>query len=177
MPASVLHSFCKVYSASMKQSYTFRDFLPLIAVFACVIGVTVLFGVYTGAEGSRWMELFMGFFFLIFGLFKAANLRGFAEAYRTYDLIAMRSTVYAYLYPFIELALAVLYLGGFSPLFTNSVTLVVMTVSALGVFIQLRKRETIPCACLGTVFVIPMTWVTLGEDVLMAGMAAALLFL
>ena len=159
----------------MKASYTATDFLPLLAVFACVFAATFLFGLYTGAEGIRWMALFMGFFFLVFGLFKVWNLRGFAEAYRVYDLLAKRSTFYAYLYPFIELALAVLYLGGFFLFFTNIVTLIVMLVSALGVFLQLRKGEEIPCACLGTVFVIPMTWVTLGEDVLMAGMAGVML--
>ncbi len=167
----------KRYSVNMRHSYTTADFIPLIAVVLCVTAATLLTGAYTGAEGIRWIALFMGFFFLVFGLFKAWNLRGFAEAYRMYDLIAMRSRFYAHLYPFIELMLGILYIGGWYLFATNITTLIVMTVSAAGVFIQLRKREEIPCACLGTVFVIPMTWITLGEDLLMAGMAAVMLVL
>jgi len=51
----------------------------------------------------------------------------------------------------------------------------VMLIGALGVYQKLRAGEEVPCACLGTVFTIPMTWVTLGEDLLMASMALVLL--
>ncbi|MDP3725587.1 MAG: hypothetical protein Q8R36_00140 [bacterium] len=47
---------------------------------------------------------------------------------------------------------------------------------ALGVFLKLRDGEVVPCACLGVVFKIPMTWVTFIEDLLMAVMAAFMLF-
>lgn len=51
----------------------------------------------------------------------------------------------------------------------------VMLIGAYGVYRKLRAHEEIPCACLGTVFKVPMTWVTLGEDLLMAGMALFLI--
>jgi hypothetical protein len=50
-----------------------------------------------------------------------------------------------------------------------------MLISALGVANELRKKQTIMCACLGTVFKIPMTYVTLFEDLLMASMALYML--
>ncbi len=88
-----------------------------------------------------------------------------------YDVVAMRSKSYALAYPFIELTLGAFFITNFKPLLTNWVTLILMLVSALGVYFKLRRKEKIMCACLGTVFKVPMTWVTLFEDLLMAVMA------
>jgi len=51
----------------------------------------------------------------------------------------------------------------------------VMGVSTVGVVQSLLARRKIRCACLGTVFNLPMSSVTLTEDLLMVGMAAAML--
>jgi hypothetical protein len=60
-------------------------------------------------------------------------------------------------------------------LLVNSITLIVMVVGAIGVVRSLTQRQQIRCACLGTVFNLPMSVVTLTEDALMAGMAAVML--
>jgi hypothetical protein len=159
----------------IKEKYTIKDFLPLISIF---VGITVvsllLVNVFDGGV-MRWMEVFMGLFFVVFGLFKVFNLKGFADAYRMYDVIAMKYPQYGYLYPFVELALGGLYLASLFPVTVNVVTLFVMGISAVGVYLKLRKKEKILCACLGVVFKVPMTWVTLGEDALMAAMALTML--
>ena len=114
--------------------------------------------------------LFRSFFF-IFSLFKIFNLRAFSDAYTTYDIVAKRSRLYALAFPFIELAFAVLYLADFGGIVRDLIVFAVMAVSTIGVVQKLRLREEIPCACLGMVFVLPMTWVTLVEDFLMAAEA------
>lgn len=58
---------------------------------------------------------------------------------------------------------------------TNLVTLVVMVVSSIGVIQSLLNKRKIRCACLGTVFNLPMSTVTLVEDGLMVAMAAGAL--
>jgi hypothetical protein len=80
-----------------------------------------------------------------------------------------------YVYPFIELGLGVAYLVRLVPVATSLVTLVVMLVSVVGVTQALLQKRRIQCACLGTVFNLPMTKVTFVEDALMAGMAFAML--
>jgi len=67
------------------------------------------------------------------------------------------------------------YLSGFQPTATNAVTLVVMSVGTVGVVRTLLARRKIRCACLGAVFNLPMSYVTLAEDALMAAMAAVML--
>ena len=107
--------------------------------------------------------------------FKLLDLRGFADSYRMYDIIARRFPSYGYVYPFIELALGAAYIANIQPTAVNLTTLVVMLVSSIGVIQSVRQKRRIRCACLGTVFNLPMSTVTLVEDGLMIAMAAAAL--
>ncbi len=50
-----------------------------------------------------------------------------------------------------------------------------MTLSSLGVIRALLSKKKIRCACLGTKIALPMSTISLIEDVLMAAMAAAML--
>ncbi len=60
---------------------------------------------------------------------------------------------------------------------TNVTTLVLMLVGSVGVFQTLLNKRVIQCVCLGTVLKLPMTKVTLAEDLSMATMAAAMLII
>ncbi len=157
--------------------YTLKDFLPLIIIFGIIGLITLGHQLYYGWNGMECMRIIMAAFFLIFGFFKIINLAGFAKAYHIYDLIAQRFYWYGYLYPFLELSLGVAYVLKWRPFETNIFTLVLMVVSAAGVFNELRKGKTVICGCLGAVFKIPMTYVTLTEDLIMAVMALAMLFI
>lgn len=144
-----------------------KDFLPLIVIFGVIIIFTTLMTVFVRTEVEFAMRMMMGSFFAIFGAFKIFNLKAFADAYRTYDILAMRSRIYAFVYPFLEILLAILYFSNLGGVYRDVFTFVLMAVSSIGVIIKLQKKEEIPCACLGMVFKLPMTWVTLFEDVLM----------
>ncbi len=50
-----------------------------------------------------------------------------------------------------------------------------MSIGSVGVLRSLMQKRKIQCACLGTVFELPMTTVTLVENVGMAVMAAMML--
>ena len=154
----------------------FATYKPLLLIVGFLVGVTWLIHAQTpGRHWHEWMSDFMAGFFLVFSFFKLLNLSGFAQAYRGYDLIAAKSAAYAWTYPFIELALGVAYSTRWQPQVTHWATLAVMLVSAAGVLNALRKRQLIECACLGTVFKLPMSKVTLIEDLSMALMSLAML--
>lgn len=148
-----------------------------MGIFTIILLGAIIIPFAIGGDWMLGMRVFMGGFFVIFGLLKLMKLKDFAEAYAMYDIIAMRVKEYGYVYPFLELALGVFFFINFIPIITNWVTLGLMLVSAWGVYLKLRKKEEIMCACLGTVFKVPMTWVTLFEDMLMAGMALVMLIL
>lgn len=151
---------------------------PLILIVGYIAGTVALIAYAAGARSpEELMRWFMAGFFLVFSFFKLLDLPGFADAYRSYDVVARAWPAWAWLYPFVELALGIAYLVSVAPLATNIVTLVVMLVSAIGVLKALLDRRAIRCACLGTALNLPMTTVTLVEDLGMAAMAAAMLAL
>jgi copper chaperone CopZ len=149
---------------------------PLLTIVAYILGVSLLIELGQPTfEHTRWMSHFMAGFFLVFSFFKMLNIRAFASSYAMYDLLAMRWQTYGLIYPFIELSLGIAYLTDYKPYTTNSITLIVMAFSSLGVIQSVMNKQKIRCACLGTVFNLPMSTVTIIEDLLMAGMAAWML--
>lgn len=124
-----------------------------------------------------WMQHFMAGFFLVFSFFKLLNLKGFADSYVMYDVIAKRVPVWAYVYAFVELGLGIAYAINFNPFVTNLTTLIVMSISIIGVLQSVLNKKKIQCACLGAVFNLPMSTVTIIEDALMIVMSAAMLIL
>lgn len=149
---------------------------PLILVLAYILGVTLFVEFAHGPfDLKRLMSNFMAGFFLAFSFFKLLDLTGFANSYAMYDVLAKRVPMYGYVYPFIELGLGTLYLFGYRPILVNMITFIVMAFSSIGVIIAVTNQQKIRCACLGTGFNLPMTTVTIIEDVLMASMAAWML--
>lgn len=157
---------------------TVKKFFPLVAILSLVLAATIL----TQYLNNSWsvmafMTSYMAYFFLLFGGFKIYNLQAFATAYAEYDIIAQKSRAYALAYPFIEFGLGLAYFFDVAPLLSNSITLVIMSISSVGVALKLAKREQITCACLGVVFKIPMTYVSLLEDTVMEFMALYMLIM
>jgi copper chaperone CopZ len=157
-----------------------ETYQPLLVILA-YIAIASLAG--TGGTSSAasawavWMTNFMAGFFLVFSFFKFLDLAGFADAYSTYDLLAQKWRPWGYIYPFLELGLGLAYLFRVAPFATNLAAILLMSFSSLGVIAALRRRQTIRCACLGTVLKLPMSTITLVEDLGMVAMAAMALFL
>jgi len=146
----------------------FGTYKPILLVFFYIISVTLLAQIGNHHfDIMQWMTHFMAGFFLVFSFFKMLNLKGFAESYVMYDVLAKRIAVWAYVYAFVELGLGFAYLIDFSPLVTNSVALIVMSISIIGVLQSILNKKKIQCACLGAVFNLPMSTVTIIEDALM----------
>jgi len=155
-----------------KPKHGLKDFIPLIVILLIIILFTIfMWNKANNPDIMFGMRMFMSSFFIIFGAFKLINLKGFVSAYKMYDVIAKKSTLYAYLYPFIEIGLGLAYFFAWNLLLTNIITLIIMLIGSYGVWLKIREKEEIPCACLGVVFKLPMTKVTLFEDLLMATMA------
>ncbi len=165
------------YSETAEQAKSwFETYKPILIVFGYITGVSLLIQFVSGTfNWMQWMNHFMAGFFLVFSFFKILNLKGFAESYAMYDIVAKRWSFYGYLYAFIELGLGIAYLTGFNPIVTNSITVIVMSVSITGVLQSVLNNKKIKCACLGAVFNLPMSTITIIEDALMIAMSALML--
>lgn len=121
------------------------------------------------------MNDFMAGFFLVFSGFKFLDLKGFAKAFATYDILAVGWRTYGIIYPFLELGLGLWYLSKLAPAMVAASTILLMGFSSIGVIQALLKKHKIRCACLGTVLNLPMSSITLVEDLTMVLMAAGML--
>lgn len=173
------HYYCNHHEAEgstkilhVVEEYTFKKLLPLLSMFIAIavltIGTMIVRQEYSSMSGMMYM---MAYFFLVFGIFKMTNLRGFADAYATYDVLAQKSRTYALTYPFIEITLGILYFFSLGEIYRDLFTFVLMSIGTAGVWKALQKKDEILCACLGTLFSVPMTKVTLFENLFMALMA------
>lgn len=160
-----------IHNQNSTMGHSLSDFYPLMAIMTLVIGLTT-FGVIV--LNQDMMIAFMAYFFLIFGALKVIRLKDFAKAYRMYDVVAAKSQIYAYAYPFLEIGFGLAYLFLWQIEAVSIVVTIIMLIGAYGVYLKLKQKEEVPCACLGTVFKVPMTYVTLAEDLLMAVMALML---
>lgn len=155
-----------------KKSW-FETYKPILLIFLFITGISLITSSQNGQINFHlFMNRFMAGFFITFSFFKFLDLKGFAESYSTYDLLAKGIPAYGYVYPFIELLLGIAYLTDFNPQITNIATVVVMGFSSIGVIQSVLDKKKIKCACLGSVFNLPMSTVTIIEDLLMVAMAA-----
>jgi len=150
-----------------------QTYKPILLIFAYILAASLIAASQTGHfEIATLMRIFMSGFFLVFSFFKLLDLKGFAESYSMYDLIAKRWRGWAYLYAFIELGLGLAYALNLVPMAVNFITFIVMSLSIIGVLQSVFNKQKIRCACLGAVFNLPMSTVTIIEDGLMILMSA-----
>lgn len=154
-----------------------KDYLPLIILI--VIAVIAAFAIDSRMSmmtWKTWMGTFMGLFFTMLAMFKFFDMKGFMHAFSMYDIPTHYFKPYAYIYPFIEFVLGLLYLAHVVMILANIVTIIVMAVSLVGVIQGLIKKKEAVCACMGPVLNVPLSTVSIVENVVMGLMALFMLF-
>ena len=153
------------------------SYAPLAVVVGYLVGTVGLIELSSGGfDRHRAMLNLMAGFFLVFSAFKLLDLRGFADSYATYDVLARRQ-------PTLRARLPIcgtrpgrgvpgpLPVAGHERRHARGV----MLISLVGVAQTVVAGRKIRCACLGAGFNLPMSSVTLVEDGVMALMAGAML--
>lgn len=154
-----------------------QTYKPILLIFSYISTVAIIAATqHLNFDWMQGMNIFMAGFFLSFSFFKMLDLKGFAESYAMYDIVAKKVKAWGFIYPFVELALGLAYATRFQPLLTNIVTSVVMLVSIIAVLQSVLNKRKIQCACLGAVFNLPMSTVTIIEDALMLAMSTGMIF-
>lgn len=120
---------------------------------------------------------FMGIFFIVFAAFKLADLKMFSYVFASYDLLAKKTRNYGLVYPFIELALGILYLLDIGGRGRDAFTAAILIFGGIGIFTKLRTKEIVACACLGKYIRLPLSTVSLTEDLGMGTMAIYMLII
>ncbi len=155
-----------------------NSYQPLIVIVGLILLISLAISSKTQPFSTEnFISNFMSGFFIVFAGFKLIDLKGFAEGYSTYDLLAKRWFTYGYIYPFIELFFGLSMILNIFPKEILWAEVIIMAFSGLGVAIKLARREKFQCACLGTFLKVPLTKVTLVEDFGMSALALIMLIL
>jgi len=160
----------------IKSESSLREY----AKFGLVIWFIFLLSLWpTYADGlavpEEWMRWFMGIFLTTFASFKLVGYGMFVTMFAEYDIVAKRSRLYAQAYPFIELILGLLYVGDGGGRFRDALTVAITSIGAIGVWQAIAARKGVHCACLGNIIKLPLSTVSLVEDLGMGLMALLML--
>lgn len=161
-------------SEDMETPSKFQQLKPLFLILFYITVASVLMH-YRNWNTTEVMLDFMGLFFIVFSFFKMLDLKGFPDSFRMYDPLAKRVPIYAKVYPFLETALGLMFLLRIEVRIALVITLVVLSITTIGVTRTLLDKRAIRCACLGTALHLPMTEATFIENAIMLVMGVALL--
>jgi copper chaperone CopZ len=156
------------------QGSKLEQLKPLFLIFGFLLLISCALN-FRGFTRLDFMLDFMGLFFFVFSLFKFLDLSGFALSFAMYDPLAKRLPLYGRVYPFLELTLGFLLLAKIQLPIALLVTVVLLSITTIGVCVVLLQKKQITCACLGTVLKLPMTQATFIENSVMIFMATFIL--
>ena len=150
-------------------------FYPLGITFVFVIGAAGITQA-TSFEVHNFMSNLMGILLITFSYLKLLNPKGFRMSFAKYDLIAFYIPPYGYIYPWIELTLGVFYCLHLYSLIINSLTIFVLVINISQVLRALFLKKSLECACMGSLgFKLPLSYVTISEDLVMILMASVMI--
>lgn len=164
-----------IFKVSEEEQLTkLQQLKPLFLIFGFIALMTIAIN-YNSWNSADAMLDFMGLFYFVFSLFKFFDLKGFSQSFAMYDPLAKVLPAYGKIYPFIELTLGICLLARVQISVVLIVTILILGVTTIGVLRSLLSKQTIQCACLGTVLKLPMTQATFIENAIMIIMATVLL--
>ncbi|NND63249.1 MAG: heavy metal transporter [Flavobacteriaceae bacterium] len=157
-------------SSISEEKSKLQQLKPLFLIFGYILIASIMLN-YKAWDTSSFMLDFMGLFYIIFSFFKLLDLKGFPESFRMYDPLAKVVPFYAWIYPFIEVALGLMFLMRYEITAALIITIVILGITTIGVTRTLLNKSKIQCACLGTALKLPMTEATFIENSIMIVMA------
>ena len=118
---------------------------------------------------NELMNNSMGTILITFSFLKLLNLNNFTNIFSKYNIISKNFILYAYCYPFLELIIGILLL--YKIRFSYLILIILMTVSLISVSISLYKGKNLKCGCLGSYFHLPLSYITIFENIIMLTMS------
>ena len=148
-------------------------YVPVIAIFAmaALMAVAAAWAAWGTVPPVRAAEWFVAFSMCLLAVQKLRDLESFSNTFLGYDLLARKWVRYAYVYPFAEALAGVLMIAGVLTWLSAPLALFIGTVGAVSVFkaVYIDKRE-LKCACVGGGSNVPLGFVSLTENLMMAAM-------
>lgn len=147
------------------------DYWPLLVLLSVSLFVA-FFLADQGEEGLlAGMHYYMGFLLCSSAMLKLFNPEAFAKGFAMYDLLAKKVKAYGYVYPLLELVLGLAYFSFAVPWLVYVATIILFVFGAAGVVQALRENLDIYSSRLGSILKVPLSTVSLVEDIGVAVLA------
>lgn len=147
---------------------------PVIAIFAMtfLMAISAAYVVTGNLVSVLAAEWFIAFSMCALAIQKLQDVRSFSTMFLNYDLLARKWVRYGYIYPFGEALAGLLMIAGVLMWVAIPVALTIGTIGAISVLkaVYIDKRE-LKCACVGGDSNVPLGFISLTENLMMAGMA------
>ena len=126
-----------------EHSFHSTDWVPLLLVpgIAFLAASASQLSVGGAWDGATCIHHFTGLMLILLSAFKLAELKGFADTFATYDLLARFSRPYAYFYPILELFLGLGFLVGRYLTYISAATAGLMIFGSVGLFMALKQEN------------------------------------
>lgn len=154
-----------------------KTYKPVLYLFAVAAATALALSIgFLGAISWQTLGWFISVSMILLGMQKLRDIESFSTMFLNYDLLARRWVPYAYVYPWVETAAGVLMTGMLLTWLAAPAALFIATVGAVSVFkaVYVDKRA-LKCACVGGGSNVPLGFVSLVENLMMIGMAVAML--
>lgn len=159
----------KKFFGKVQEGTTYK---PIIAIFA----TTFLMALSTAwaleeLNFVRLIELFIAISMCALAIQKLRDLEAFSLQFLNYDLLAQKWVKYSYVYPFVEMLAGVAMISGFLTIVSAPAAIFIATINGYSVFkaVYIDKRD-LKCACVGGNSNVPLGFISLTENIMMAGM-------
>lgn len=153
----------------MNMKMSWKDYLPVFYIYVFSFLITLNLTFYYTLVFRHSILYFLGFFSIIFAVLKIINLKGFVESFAEYDFISKKFIYYAYAFPFIELIFGIFFVLLRENIFLTAFCFIFYTLNLVSVLLALLKKQKFVCACLGGLFNVPLSYVSLLENLTMLG--------
>ena len=164
----------KMVTDNTTEKSKLQQLKPLLLIFLYLFTTVFLLHFKAWNAGEAMLD-FMGLFYIVFSFFKLLDLKDFPDSFRMYDPLAKIVPGYGRVYPFIEVALGLMFLMRFQVTTALIATILILGITTIGVTKTLLDKKSIRCACLGTALKLPMTEATFIENAIMLVMAVTML--
>jgi len=145
----------------------FLTYLPVFYVYAFSLLISLNIVFFYSLNLRSLFLFFLGFFSISFGVLKLINLKSYFESVLEYDFIVQKFNFYAYLIPIFEIVFGALFVLQKEYLFIEYLCIIFFTLNIVVIANALEKKRNFTCACMGGLFKIPLSYVSLLESLTM----------
>lgn len=151
-----------------------KSYKPVLVLFAIALLISIAFNVLINWQLGYYILIrhFITITMVLLAFQKLKDIESFSTMFLNYDLLGRKFVPYAYFYPFAELTAGLLMLANFLPVISIPLGLLIGTIGSISVFkaVYIEKRE-LKCACMGGDSNVPLGFISLTENLMMAAVA------